>query len=91
MDFTRPLPVSERIARLLPLIAVLILAPVSFAGLGFPTGLGTMPLPDLTMQALGKIPSVVTVGGAPRTSSGCCAQAAVVTPASSNRPARKLL
>ena len=44
--------------------SVLILAPVSFAGLGFPTGLGSMPLPDLTMQALGKIPAVVTVGGA---------------------------
>lgn len=44
--------------------SVLFLSPVSFEELGFKAGLGTQPLPDLTWQALEKIPGVVTLGGA---------------------------
>lgn len=41
----------------------LFLASVPFAELGFPSNLLQDPLPDLTWQALSKIPSVVSIGG----------------------------
>lgn len=44
--------------------SVLFVSPVSFEELGFNIGLGEEPLPELTMQALAKVPDVVTVGGA---------------------------
>jgi len=44
--------------------SVLFLSPVPFASLGFPQGLGEAPLPDLTRQALEKVPGIVTLGGA---------------------------
>jgi formate dehydrogenase iron-sulfur subunit len=44
--------------------SVLFLSPVPFEELGFAADLGTKPLPDLTWNALEKIPEVVTVGGA---------------------------
>ncbi len=43
--------------------SVLYISDVPFEKLGFKTNLGTMPLPDLTWEALSKIPSVVLVGG----------------------------
>lgn len=43
--------------------SVLYISDVAFEDLGFKTNLGTMPLPDLTWNALSKIPSVVLVGG----------------------------
>jgi len=45
-------------------LSVLFISPVSFEELGFELGLGDQPLPDLTMQALERIPGIVTVGGA---------------------------
>ena len=44
--------------------SVLFLSPVPFEELGFRAGLGTEPLPELTWNALEKVPGVVTVGGA---------------------------
>jgi len=44
--------------------SVLFLSPVSFEELGFKLGLGDKPLPDLTMEALERVPAIVTVGGA---------------------------
>lgn len=44
--------------------SVLILSPVPFEELGLKVGLGTEPLPELTMRSLSKIPGVVGVGGA---------------------------
>jgi formate dehydrogenase iron-sulfur subunit len=44
--------------------SVLALSPVSFAALGFPVNLGEQPLPDLTWQALKRIPAVALLGGA---------------------------
>jgi len=44
--------------------SVLVLSPVAFEDLGFAVGLGETPLPDLTMQALQRIPGLVSVGGA---------------------------
>jgi formate dehydrogenase iron-sulfur subunit len=44
--------------------SVLFLSPVPFEELAFKVGLGTEPLPDLTWNALEKVPGVVTVGGA---------------------------
>jgi formate dehydrogenase iron-sulfur subunit len=44
--------------------SVLFLSPVPFEELGFKAGLGTTPLPELTWNALEKIPGVVTIGGA---------------------------
>lgn len=44
--------------------SVLFISPVSFGELGFELGLGEQPLPDLTMEALERIPGIVTVGGA---------------------------
>lgn len=43
--------------------SVLYLSPVPFAQLGFDARLGRGPLPALTMRALDKAPSVLTVGG----------------------------
>lgn len=43
--------------------SVLFLAPVSFEALGFRTDLGNAPIPDLTWQALEKVPGIVTMGG----------------------------
>ncbi|MEA2063912.1 MAG: 4Fe-4S dicluster domain-containing protein [Gemmatimonadota bacterium] len=43
--------------------SVLMLSGVPFKELGFPTGLGTEPLPELTLQVLRKIPPVVIIGG----------------------------
>ena len=42
--------------------SVFYLSPVPFEQLGFDTELGDEPLPELTMNAMEKIPSVVTVG-----------------------------
>ncbi len=44
--------------------SVLFLSPVSFTSLGFPQGLGEQPLPDLTWQALERVPGIVVLGGA---------------------------
>jgi formate dehydrogenase iron-sulfur subunit len=44
--------------------SVLFLSPVPFEELGFKLGLGDKPLPDLTMEALERVPAIVTVGGA---------------------------
>ena len=44
--------------------SVLFLSPVPFEQLAFRTGLGDQPMPDLTWNALEKIPGVVTMGGA---------------------------
>ena len=44
--------------------SVLFLSPVPFEQLGFKSGLGTEPLPELTWNVLEKIPGVVTMGGA---------------------------
>jgi formate dehydrogenase iron-sulfur subunit len=44
--------------------SVLFISPVSFEELGFKLGLGEQPLPDLTMEALDRVPGIVTVGGA---------------------------
>jgi formate dehydrogenase iron-sulfur subunit len=44
--------------------SVLFLSPVPFSELGFPTNVGNQPLPALTAAALGRIPSIVSVGGA---------------------------
>jgi formate dehydrogenase iron-sulfur subunit len=44
--------------------SVLFLSPVAFEELGFKAGLGTQALPELTWNALEKIPGVVTIGGA---------------------------
>jgi formate dehydrogenase iron-sulfur subunit len=44
--------------------SVLFLSPVPFEELGFKLGLGEHPLPELTMEALEKVPGIVTVGGA---------------------------
>jgi formate dehydrogenase iron-sulfur subunit len=41
---------------------VLILSPVPFEQLGMKVGLGTEPLPNLTMAALSKIPKVIGIG-----------------------------
>jgi formate dehydrogenase iron-sulfur subunit len=44
--------------------SVLFLSPVPFEDLGFKVNLGSRPLPELTWNALEKIPGLVTVGGA---------------------------
>jgi len=44
--------------------SMLFISPVSFDELGFKTGLGNAPLPALTMEALERVPGIVTVGGA---------------------------
>jgi len=44
--------------------SVLYLSSVPFENLGFRTSLQTTPLPQLTWNALSKIPGVVSVGGA---------------------------
>ncbi len=44
--------------------SVLFLSPVPFSELGFPTNVGTEPLPALTAAALGRVPGIVSVGGA---------------------------
>ncbi len=44
--------------------SILYISKVPFEKLGFRTQLRTEPLPELTWNALSKIPSVVTVGGA---------------------------
>lgn len=44
--------------------SVLFLSPVPFSELGFPTNVGDQPLPALTAAALGRIPGIVSVGGA---------------------------
>lgn len=44
--------------------SVLMLSSVPFGQLGFPTGLGDRPLPELTWAALKKVPSIVIFGGA---------------------------
>lgn len=43
--------------------SMLYISPVPFEQLGFDTKLGTTPMPLLTMNALSKVPNVVTVGG----------------------------
>ena len=43
--------------------SILYLSPVPFEQLGFQTTLQKKPLPDLTEEVLGKLPSVVTLGG----------------------------
>ncbi len=43
--------------------SVLYLSPVPFEQMGFDVKLGTEPMPDLTANAMEKIPNVVTVGG----------------------------
>jgi formate dehydrogenase iron-sulfur subunit len=43
--------------------SVLFLSAVPFESLGFPPALPVAPLPDLTWNALSKIPNVVSVGG----------------------------
>lgn len=44
--------------------SVLFLSPVPFEELGFQIGLGDVPLPELTWEALERVPGIVTVGGA---------------------------
>jgi formate dehydrogenase iron-sulfur subunit len=44
--------------------SILYITSVPFEQLGFKTRLGTDPLPELTINVLSKIPTVVTVGGA---------------------------
>jgi len=44
--------------------SVLILSPVPFEQLGLRLGLGDAPMPNLTWQALEKIPALVSIGGA---------------------------
>jgi formate dehydrogenase iron-sulfur subunit len=44
--------------------SVLMLSSVPFGQLGFPTGLGDRPLPELTWAALSKVPSIAIFGGA---------------------------
>lgn len=44
--------------------SVLLLAPISFAELGFDTEVGYEALPDLTEKALAKVPDVLSLGGA---------------------------
>lgn len=44
--------------------SVLMLSSVPFEALGFPTGLGEQPLPQLTWAALKNVPSIVIFGGA---------------------------
>jgi formate dehydrogenase iron-sulfur subunit len=44
--------------------SVLILSSVPFGALGFPTNLGERPLPELTWDALKKVPSIAIFGGA---------------------------
>jgi formate dehydrogenase iron-sulfur subunit len=44
--------------------SVLFLSPVSFASLGFNMGLGEKPLEAHTLEALERVPGIVTVGGA---------------------------
>lgn len=44
--------------------SVLFLSPVPFEQLGFKAGLGNEPLPNLTWNALDKVPGVVSIGGA---------------------------
>jgi len=44
--------------------SVLFVSPVSFEELGFKIGLGEEPLPELTLEALARVPGIVTVGGA---------------------------
>jgi formate dehydrogenase iron-sulfur subunit len=44
--------------------SVLFLSPVPFESLGFPGRLGEEPLPDLTWNALQRVPGIVVVGGA---------------------------
>jgi formate dehydrogenase iron-sulfur subunit len=43
--------------------SILYISPVPFEQLGFDTKLGKTPMPLLTMNALSKVPNVVTVGG----------------------------
>ncbi len=43
--------------------SVLVLSPVPFEQLGLKVGLGSEPLPNLTWQALAKVPKVVGIGG----------------------------
>ncbi len=44
--------------------SVLMLSSVPFGTLGFPTGLGEKPLPELTWAALKNVPSIAIFGGA---------------------------
>jgi formate dehydrogenase iron-sulfur subunit len=43
--------------------SILYISPVPFEQMGFDVKLGTEPMPDLTANAMEKIPNVVTVGG----------------------------
>ncbi|MBN2288757.1 MAG: 4Fe-4S dicluster domain-containing protein [Candidatus Glassbacteria bacterium] len=43
--------------------SVLMLSSVPFKDLGFPTGVGVEPLPQLTWQVLSKLPGIVITGG----------------------------